>query len=137
MTVSLNRDQACLLITIRDQLYLSRSHSVPRSRMMMLTATSCSLQESRVTIPPLPPFVKPPDEGEYWDVFVTCTNEPRNFVVVPLMTIHKLNQLDDNLTAEFKVSYARRSQLISFVFLTWHLHCCGEAAGLDTNLFAS
>lgn len=48
-------------------------------------------------------FISPPDVGEYWDVFITTTNEPSHFVVVPLAKLNDLNSLTDDLHAEYKV----------------------------------
>lgn len=54
----------------------------------------------------VPPFVQPPDAGAFWDVFVTTTNEPDHFVVVPLAEIRKLNDLIENLHTEYEVRCA-------------------------------
>ena len=47
--------------------------------------------------------MQPPGEGAFWDVFVTTTNEPDHFVVVPLAEIRKLNDLIENLHSEYEV----------------------------------
>ncbi|XP_067943191.1 tudor domain-containing protein 7B-like [Watersipora subatra] len=54
----------------------------------------------------VPSFVSPPDEGEFWDVFVTTTNEPDLFIVVPLSEITLLNELHERLHKDLENSPA-------------------------------
>lgn len=53
-----------------------------------------------------PDFYTPPEINEYWDVYVTTTNDPSHFVVIPLSQIEKLNALNDRLLDEYQVSYS-------------------------------